>query len=131
MRILVDTAIVVLIIIGLISAYLAASRLFEQARFRKVIAKRGMTCEALQNTRPEEGTIIVDYVYGRSMGIGMPIIWWTPKLAEQGGWCEDIIDVSRVVDLPAGLRNSSELKARFPDHHIVESNTLCVKFRIE
>ena len=83
---LTDLAITVAIVFFILFLWIGASTLLGQFQYRRLLKVRGMTFDALQRTSPDDGTIIIDYVFGRAAGIGNIVIWWTAKLNDRDAY---------------------------------------------
>lgn len=108
------------IVFGTAVAWTVSHWLGNSARFRRVAHERGVTLEELDRS----GTLILDYVYGASIGIGSPIVWYNPPTDSKDASGEMISDRTRIVLISAKSRNLQTLKNQFPEFRIVESTTL-------
>lgn len=89
-------------------------------RFRSEVRKRGISPVTISEYDPDQGFLVVDYVYGGSIGVGSPVVWWSPPCAQDG---IDFYSI-QLVDLPKSERTAKSVKDRFPGKIVVESTAL-------
>jgi len=97
--------------------------LMRQRRYSKMLRKRGITINELTNLR-SQGTIVLDYVYGRSIGIGSPVVWFNDMSGIPAESVGGVLETSRLVDIPILGRTLDGLKRYFPGMTILESTTI-------
>ena len=119
-----ELAIVSIVVIGLALLWIVGERIRQDFIRRRFLRERGMTFDELESQSEGSGTLLLDYVYGRSLGLPTPTIWWTPHSPGQPYPCDVVIDKSKFVDAPAESRDISFLRQRFGKIRILESTSL-------
>jgi hypothetical protein len=116
------------IALGLTGCIVIGWVIVEQIRQRYIVSRflreRGMTLSELERQEPNSGTVLLDHVYGRSIGLPAPTVWWTPHDTEQPYPCDIVTERSKLIDAPKSVRNVMILKKRFGQFPILESNCL-------
>lgn len=121
-------AIEIAITLGLVGciliAWLSIERIRQRFILNRLLRERGMTLGDLEEQEPNSGTVLLDHVYGRSIGLPAPTIWWTPHESGQPYPCDIVIQESKLIDAPKSVRNVVTLEERFGQFPILESNCL-------
>ena len=107
-----------LIIPAVLLVLLGLWGVFETGRkFRREFQRRGKTWEAVcAAMEKEEGVLIVDTIWGPQRGLGHPVIWWIPALAEGedvGARLETAQGGAMLVRCPRGFKSVEMLRSRF------------------
>jgi|694.fasta_scaffold05579_3 hypothetical protein len=117
---MINLIVVGMIVLCIVVAWTTSHWLGNTVRFRRVARERGVTLAEIEPS----GTLILDYVYGASIGIGSPILWYNPPADSRHGSADMISDRTRIVLISAESRNLQTLKTQFPGVRIIESTTL-------
>jgi hypothetical protein len=113
-----------LIIPGVLLLLLGLWGVFETGRkFRREFRRRGKTWEAACAALDQgQGRLIVDTLWGPQRGLGHPVIWWVPTLAEGEDLAAKIETMeggAMLVRCPRRLRNLDALRTRFGPQNVV------------
>ncbi len=117
---MIDWIVVSLVVLGIVVAWATIQGRSSHYRFRRFIRERGIRTNEVKTT----GTLILDYVYGASIGIGSPIVWYNPPMDPTEACAEMITDRTRIVFIEPRSRSLESLRTQFPGVKIVESTTL-------
>jgi hypothetical protein len=117
---MINWIIVGMIVFGIAVVWTTIHWLGNIVRFRRFAYERGVTTAELE----QSGTLILDYVYGASIGIGSPIVWYNPPADSTEASTETISDRTKIVLIPIDCRNLQIVQTRFPGVRIIESTTL-------
>ena len=110
---------IAIVLVLLLVTYVGVVR-GDEHRFAKELHKRGVKPDTIQDYDGEQGFLLFDYVYGGSIGIGSPVVWWCT-----GSESESLnFYTIQLVDLPKSRRTLPDVRQLFPGKHIVESTTL-------
>lgn len=115
-----DLSLSFVVVLFIVVCAIAFAALGKARRFRAEVRKRGISPHAIDAYEPDQGFLVVDYVYGGSTGIGSPVVWWSEPCPVD---CIDFYSI-KLVDLPKAERTRKSIKERFPDKIVVESTTL-------
>jgi hypothetical protein len=108
------------VIIGLAVMWLVTSIALRYRRFAAVGAQRGITIAAIASERGR-GMLVYDCVYGRSIGLGSPVVWWLDECNESDEVeSRELRNAKLVVDIPARFRSVECLTVLAPHVRICE-----------
>jgi len=115
-----DWVVVSTVVLIIAAAWATIQRIGTSYRFRQLIRRRGISTNEIDSS----GTLILDFVYGASLGIGSPIVWYNPPLDPTEACSDMITDRTRIVDIEPTTRSFETLRTQFPGVRIIESTTL-------
>ena len=115
-----DLLISISIVFAIAVFWLVGAVLLTRFRWKRAVQRRGVGVDEIKRS---QGVLIVDYVYGRSIGLGSTVVWWN-EATEHPKADRQVSFTSRVVDLPRHQRDLASVKRLFPKYTVLESTTL-------
>lgn len=119
---MINGIIIGLIILCIFVAWIVANGLAASSRFRRLCRERGIQPSEILVS--DSGTLILDYVYGASIGIGSPVVWYNPPINPANDSSDIISERSKIVIVSPTKLNLEILRSLFPGVRIIESTTL-------
>jgi len=99
----IAAGIVVVICFVWVTGSICSSRL----RYRHRLNEKGTTLEHIMAS-PDRGVLVYDPAYGRSVGLGAPIVWWLESVREEVT-SEDLAS-AHLVRLPVVIGSLEDLR---------------------
>jgi hypothetical protein len=109
-------------VLGICIGWIFVDQMIRRFRCRRILRSRGIRPEQVKNC--QSVTLILDHVYGASIGLGAPTVWLNDSISKANDDATLIVDSSKILLVSKTKRNIDALRELFPGARIVESTTI-------